>query len=200
MKTTFIYALCEPGTRTVRYIGYSNNPRKRLRTHKCRNTPAGRWLRNLGANPELVVLKEVPIEDRKLEEARYIRGARVLGLGILNENEGGGGPSHHTPETCAKIRVATGGINNPNFGLSPSEETRQKMRLARLGKTMPPETRAKISARISEIKTGRKLSPSHCASIGASKRGRVASEETRKRMSVSQQVAWRARKQVEDVF
>lgn len=191
MNTVFIYALCEPGTRTVRYIGYSNNPKKRLRTHKCRSTPAGSWLRGLTEKPNLVILSEVPAESRKSEEVRYITNARMLGMNLLNVNEGGGGVVTHTPEARAKIGEASRGSRNPNFGVSPSVETRGKMRLARIGQHLSEETKSKISVKISALKKGVKLPSEHCANIGRSKLGMLHSEDTKSRMSRAQEERWR---------
>src|SRR6185503_21303878 len=72
MMNTFIYALCEPGTRTIRYIGKSGNPRKRFFEHldkSFRNrkpTHRSNWIDKLkiqGQSPELLILKEVPLSE-----------------------------------------------------------------------------------------------------------------------------------------
>lgn len=60
----FVYALVDPRTSVVRYVGRSANPRNRLNSH-CHRTAARKvyaWaeeLRALGLRPQLVVLERV---------------------------------------------------------------------------------------------------------------------------------------------
>lgn len=113
MKTTFIYALCEPGTRTVRYIGKANRPERRfvehLRASVKKKTHLGHWLSgvsNRGEKPVLVVLREVPFERWAEAEERYIRIARGCGMKLVNATDGGDGLANPTPETRAKMSAA----------------------------------------------------------------------------------------------
>lgn len=147
MTTTFIYALCEPGTRTVRYIGKTDKPKARIRQHclersSKRKTHLGCWLRSLrscGKKPEMVVLREVPYDQWELAEERYIRLARGCGMRLVNETDGGNGVTM-TPEMRKKI-------SDTLKTLPPiSETTRERLREA--AKHKPPmseETRERIS-------------------------------------------------------
>lgn len=105
----FIYALCEPGTRTIRYIGKTCNLKNRFKDHMStsskKGNPLGEWLRGLeGKKPNLVVLSEVTSEEGAAEEIRFILAARnSLGMGLVNSNNGGSGPIEHAPETRAAI-------------------------------------------------------------------------------------------------
>lgn len=137
MKTVFIYALCEPGTRTVRYIGKTFNPGRRLGTHvrdsSRKKSHLGNWLRGLlscGAKPDMIILCEVSEDKWREEEVRQIRDARTLGARLVNANDGG-------------------------FGENPSAETRKKMSLAATGKRLPPRSREHC-AKISAARTGNK--------------------------------------------
>lgn len=71
--TVEIYALCDPDTDEVRYIGKANNARKRLQSHiwnKSKSLPVCRWIRKLhreGKSPTLVVLETC---DRAVWEER----------------------------------------------------------------------------------------------------------------------------------
>ncbi len=61
------------------------------------------------------------------------------------------------------------------FGVSPSEETRAKMRAKHIGKIMSPEARAKMSAAKIGKKpwcTGLKMTPEHCAKLSAAHKGK----------------------------
>lgn len=158
-NTTFIYALCEPNSRTVRYIGKANDPKRRFQGHLHKsvkfNTYLGRWLRSLnGEKPELVVLREVPIEQWEAAEERYIRLARGLGMRVVNGSDGGEGVTF-TPEVKAKMSAAHTGV--------------------RLGS----EHRAAIGAG----HVGLKRSPEQCEAIGAIHRGKKATPAQLKVMS-----------------
>lgn len=166
MKNTFIYALCEPGTRTVRYIGKADAPEKRLQRHLRYNsikteTHLGRWLRSLvskGKIPALIVLAEVPRDSWQEEEIRYIRSARILGLNLTNGTDGGEGGLNPTPETVRHMHESHLGHvhtpehnkkisdsltayyelhDSPNKGRKASEETKAKKSVAMSGENNP---------------------------------------------------------------
>lgn len=122
MKTVFIYALCEPGTRTIRDIGKSVNPERRLKEHwsrsRKRKNHLGCWLSSLSERPALLILKEVPESEWQEWEQRYIRCARALGFDLVNATDGGDGGSfkQHSPESIAKMSAVHAGEKNPMFG------------------------------------------------------------------------------------
>lgn len=70
----FIYALAEPGTMTVRYVGKSYDPKSRLSTHLSAHAPyrVRAWVRSLrarGQRPRLLILhKVIPGEDAAAAE------------------------------------------------------------------------------------------------------------------------------------
>lgn len=163
MKTTFIYALCEPGTRTVRYIGKADDPKKRLRDHRSssvkKKTPLGEWLRSLilrAESPDLIILRGVPVDLWEIAEERYIRLARGCGMDLVNSNGGGGGVVKHTLETREKLSAK-------QLGTTRSPETRKKMSGASKGVPKSPEHRASLSKAL----IGRPKAPEHCAAIKA---------------------------------
>lgn len=167
MGTTFIYALCEPGTRTVRYIGKANNPKRRLndhlRTSIKENNHLGRWLQSLDKKPTLVVLSEVLGDQWKIEEKRYINSGKILGLRLTNSTDGGDGVHNPSAETRAK----KSGKNHPFFGIHLPPEMRAKIRASHMGKKATPEARANMSL----ARVGKKASLSHCANISAAMTG-----------------------------
>jgi hypothetical protein len=94
-----IYALCDPESGDIRYIGKANNAAKRLAGHiresKRRDTPVYRWIRKLGGKslvPAMVVLETVPSDDWKSAEKRLIASHRLSGTRLLNVAEGGDEP------------------------------------------------------------------------------------------------------------
>lgn len=62
MASSFIYALCEPGSGHVRYIGTAIDPQGRLRAHEKAQTAVGEWIRSLhavGKKPLMVLVSEI---------------------------------------------------------------------------------------------------------------------------------------------
>lgn len=171
--TTFIYALCEPGTRTIRYIGKANDPQKRLGWHlkdsRKLKSHLGHWLSKLfreNRSPKLLLLKKVPLSEWQEWEKRYIFYARMLGFNLTNASDGGDGVTM-TPEVRIKLSLS-------RSGKLASFETKKKLSLARsgnrnhnFGKPLTAETKAKISA----TKIGRKLTPEHIANVSAALKG-----------------------------
>jgi predicted GIY-YIG superfamily endonuclease len=133
----FIYALIDPRTGNPFYVGKTNNPQIRLKAHR---TGAG-----------------------KTRCAEYIREIRAAGLRITLD----------VLQTCSHLEwehaerewilkmsqqfqlanVSDGG--QPGYFSPHSQLTRQRMREKFLGRPIPPEQRAKISAAL----TGLKQSP-----------------------------------------
>lgn len=123
MMKVYIYALCEPGTRTVRYIGKTESLEKRRYAHLHKSvlfqSPLGEWLRSLsGAAPNMVVLCETSQAFWQDDETRYIRSARALGMRLVNSTDGGeGGLTSHSPESLAKMSVSQKAAwANPTIG------------------------------------------------------------------------------------
>jgi len=90
-----IYALCEPGTENVRYIGQSTDPARRLKAH-CRGDKSKsqnrrhNWLSSLageGKSPRMVVLDWA--DDWDLAERFWIQAFRNAGFDLVNGNDGG---------------------------------------------------------------------------------------------------------------
>lgn len=124
----YIYALCEPGTRSVRYIGMSKDPARRLREHisnarRGLDSPLGEWLRSLSDKPNMVTLCETCEAFWQDDEKTYIRAARALGMPLLNSTDGGEGTLNLSPKALAKRSAA-------QRGRKRSKETRAKLRAA----------------------------------------------------------------------
>lgn len=135
VKTTFIYALCEPDSHTVRYIGKSNTPKRRLTEHRRASSKhrshLGNWLRSLnGVPPELIVLREVSVDGWEVAEERYIRLARGCGISLVNSTDGGEGITNPSDEVRDKMRSAW-------LGKKHSAETITKMRASHAQRTYP---------------------------------------------------------------
>lgn len=95
---TFIYALIDPRSGHIRYIGKSNYPKIRYQQHLEEisggvNTGKTLWLKELAAKnqrPELKILERVRFWQWKEKEREYIKKfRRVLGDELLNMTPGG---------------------------------------------------------------------------------------------------------------
>lgn len=90
----YIYALCEPGTEAVRYIGASTQPQTRFTLHVSgclsskSNAPKEIWLRSLRAQnlrPTLKVLEKIPLYDNwAIHEHKWIAYYRSQGANLTN--------------------------------------------------------------------------------------------------------------------
>lgn len=190
METTFIYALCEPDSDTIRYVGKSDNPKRRFWDHLATSTRAtthlGNWLRLLkgtGKLPLLEVLDEVPRPQWKFWEREYIRVFRAIGINLVNGTDGGDGVVP-TPETREKML----GPNNPMFGKKHSLETRRRIAEAGRGRVCSEETREKMR----RFKMGKVVSEVTRDKLRQSKLGKnnhrfgiPTSEETKEKQSLA---------------
>ena len=95
-----IYALCDPDTGDVRYIGRTANPKLRLYAHAgharqgTRHAPATEWVRDLlaaGRKPSLRVLDVVSSGDAAMAEQRTIAAYRAAGCSLVNATHNGAG-------------------------------------------------------------------------------------------------------------
>lgn len=175
-----MYALCEPVTGEVRYIGYSQDPaerhgkhlRDRSKTYKCH------WIKKLlrsGLAPQLRVMCVVEdAAEAKRVEVALIAMHRRRGARLTNGTSGGDGLVEPTAEVRAKMSAAQMG-NSKCLGFKHSEETRAKLRGNQnaAGHVHTGEWKARISAKLkgrglgvkASDETRRKLSESHLGKI-----------------------------------
>jgi hypothetical protein len=131
MKYTFIYALCDPDTEEIRYIGKANSIRRRYSDHinECKTSRKSHkisWIKSLlvkNKKPLIKILDEVPQDDWKLWEVHYIDLYKLKGANLTNLTEGGQGGN----------------------GYKHTEESKQRMRKSKLGIPLSEEHRKNIS-------------------------------------------------------
>lgn len=182
--TTFLYALCQPLTGEIRYIGKSDKPKDRLQKHihfalhKKPKFHTADWIRSLAANgqkPQLLILGEVPSDSWEDWERSTIAAARACGMDLTNTTDGGDGSSRgernhnygkkYSPERCAAMSAAGKGRTPWNKGRKSPETSGANHHT--FGKPFSPETRAKMSASMK----GRKQSPEAIKKGAAKTRG-----------------------------
>jgi hypothetical protein len=167
----FIYALVDPRTDEVRYIGKTKHLGRRLRDHQDESVEGKKshrhnWIRQMlaeGHSPQMVLIESGFGEAWRERESFWIDSLRES-CRLLNMRNGGDGRSFVvvTEEVRAK-QSASGKARCAARGPMP-EETRAKLRAANVGKKMSDEARTKLSA---------------------AKRGWQPTDETRERMSAA---------------
>ena len=144
-----IYALLDPQTKAIRYVGKSCNGLKRpnqhmtsssLRTHSYKNS----WiksLKNQGKLPEIKVLQEFASSTHLSEAERYyIAFYKQAGVQLTNLTSGGDGICDPSPITRKRMATAKlGKKRGPH-----SEEHRRNMSAA-IRRSRTPEFRARMS-------------------------------------------------------
>ncbi len=126
--TVFIYALSDPETGEVRYVGKTMNMQARHKghrnekseTHKCHWIAA---LKRKGLNPIIEELERIEnSSEREWHQAErfWISYLRFLGCRLCNILKGGHGPTMASRETALKISLAKKG--KPGKSLGPHSE------------------------------------------------------------------------------
>lgn len=150
--TTQIYTLTDPNTNEVRYVGKSNNPTKRFYKHYkyCEHkTHKNNWINKLiseGKKPILEIIDVVPINEWVFWEMFWIEQMKVWGFNLVNGTIGGDGSTFGSSTSFKKGQEAW------NKGLEPSDETKEKLRQANLGKIASQDTKDKMSSSQKKIK------------------------------------------------
>ncbi len=161
-----IYALIDPLTQEIRYVGKTTNPYRRQWDHRSncdRNTHKGKWIRKLyethGVWPEFFVLEEVDCptgEEWKAEERFWIAYLRCIGCPLTNIDNGGNGVGTATPEMRRRN-------SERQKGKKLSEEHKRKLSIAGKGKVNSLEAYARAAAK----NTGQKRTPEQRARMSS---------------------------------
>ncbi len=130
METTNIYTLSDPISNLVRYVGKTDNPKRRLMFHKCdkKANVYKFWIRDLrlnGQSPILDVVDTVPKNEWEFWEKHYISLYRSWGFKLFNIADGGKG--------CCGLHFKISEehkkmISLKMTGIKKTEEQKKKMR------------------------------------------------------------------------
>lgn len=138
-----IYALFEPGSDVVRYIGQTRTPGRRLWVHSSASNNKGsrlvqNWIRGLLARGLAPVMREVEVSsDGNAAEQRWIRIAFECGCPLLNMSEGG----NHLPPTATR----------KGFNWTPMQAYRQQVSFARRMFAGNPEILGRLNERFAAV-------------------------------------------------
>lgn len=133
-KTVSIYGLLDPEKNTLRYVGKTVNPKRRLSRHISErfihDSYKDRWIRKLldkGIKPELIIIDEVPYDEWCFWEIHYISYFKMLGSKLTNSTNGGDQPPStkgrkHTKESRKKMSETKKGKDIPWLNNGPRTE------------------------------------------------------------------------------
>jgi len=138
--TSFVYALKDPRTDAIRYVGITNQKLKdRLYQHTKENNRNHRcnWIKsilNIGLSPEIEMLATVDDSLRVEAEKGWIAFFRKIGADLVNATDGGEGLLNPSKETRIKLSRAQMG-NKKFLGHRHSPDTKARMSKSQMGNT-----------------------------------------------------------------
>ncbi len=203
-KHTNIYGLYDPqklvdgDLDSIRYVGKADDMLVRLQDHisaalrdRDSKIPVHHWIRKLdkeGVEPQMLVLRRVPMESWQKEERSMIATLRAAGHDLLNATEGGEGLSseeakrlHANPEFKKKHAAAMSVVAN-------RPEVKAKKSAAGKRYYKDPAARAKHLAALNRPEVKAKLSAPRRATVAAMQRPEVKAKMSAPRPKMS--VAW----------
>lgn len=197
----YIYAIVDPRTDEVRYVGKTTAPPRRFRDHICLARSglaeyySSRWMREIlsdNKRPILKILQACAEENWQDRERYWIEFYKSKGCSLTNLTDGGQGGSGKMP---AASRAS---LSVRHKGRTMSEEWRTRISEANKGKRHmfgyrhSPDTLAKMRGRATGNKhaQGHKVSDEARRIISLKNKGLLRSPETRARMSAYHKKRW----------
>ena len=207
----YVYDLIDPSTMRIRYVGKTNNLKKRMIAH-CRpgqdKTHRGYWLLSLrerGLKPILANIEEIEGLDRDVFQCEIDRISlyKSRGEDLVNETIGGEGTTGYSlseehkqaiskankgwspSDAWRKIHSVLSTGRQNRLGMKNSAEQNKKISDANRGRKPSEATRAKLRARTGERNHnfGKPMSEEQKKKIGIANKGKAVSEEHRRKIS-----------------
>lgn len=153
-KKTFIYILIDPRTNQVRYVGKTDNLRKRYNHHLIYNGKSHKtsWIKNLKSDnqkPIMEVVDEVLLVDWKFWERYWISQFKTWGFDLVNNTDGGEGfasgelnPAHLPHVKAIRSKVHKGKV--------VSQKVRNKISKTLTGRENPEHSKRMSGRKQSE--------------------------------------------------
>lgn len=149
----YIYVLIDPITKKVRYVGKTNNLKKRYRGHlgsaQKKHSYTQRWINKLlnkGVRPIMRVVDEATDETWESRERHWIAALKRQGVKLTNLTEGGEGHHGYSP-TKKTIALRSKALK----GSKLSAEARANQSKGRLGMKFTAEHREHLRQRKHEL-------------------------------------------------
>ncbi len=113
-KWTFIYALTDPKSGEIRYIGKSNSPKMRYEQHLSESSNQAKylWIQDLkseGLKPGLLIMERVPHKAWQRFERYHIDNYRQQGYKLFNIGDGGEQSWAEGTPLSARLRQSNAG-------------------------------------------------------------------------------------------
>ena len=141
----FIYVLKDPRNDEIRYVGWAVDVRRRLRDHIAHSpkesTHKARWINvllNLDLAPYYEIIEIGNGDGHSDCERKWIAYHRGIGTRLTNGTAGGEGAFNPTEETRQKM-------SKSRTGRRHTDESKDKVRQAKLGVPRSEETKRKVS-------------------------------------------------------
>lgn len=185
----YVYALKDPRTDEVRYVGCTRSLANRLAVHiyKARKQTNKRalWIQDVlraGLSPTLCVLETGVGDGGEAAEMRYIQEYRAAGCDLANSTDGGKGSIgyKHSDERRAALSAS---MKGRDVGKKYPDAVRARMSAAQ--RARPPEDLDRARERLLFYSLNR--SEETRAKLAAANKGRKWSDETRAKIMAARQ-------------
>ncbi len=212
MKTLYIYTLTDPIDGLVKYVGMTNNPKRRLSEHLIEKTltKKNNWIKSLikkNKKPIMDVIDEITDSNIEYWEKYWIAQFKAWGFKLKNDTEGGDNPPiRYGSDNSFKIPIVAEKILEMNharkgktfeelYGNKRAKQLKKIIKQRTTGKNNPMynksqtnETKIKIGLANSGENNGnfgKALSLEHIEILRLVNTNKIVSNETKEKLRVS---------------